>query len=34
MIIEGMLNYLADWNVIDKYDADQLDRVFSDEEIN
>ena len=34
MKIEGILNYLVEWHVIDKYDADQLDWVFGDEETN
>ena len=32
--IEAILNYLQKWNVIEEYDADKLDWIFSDEECN
>jgi len=34
MKIESILNYLQDCGVIDHYNADRLDWVFSDEECN
>ena len=32
MKIESILNYLQDFGVIDRYDADRLDWIFSDTE--
>lgn len=32
--IEAILIYLQKWNVIEEYDADKLDWIFSDEECN
>ena len=34
MKIESILNYLQEWGVIEEYNADRLDWVFSDEECN
>lgn len=34
MNIEVILNYLQDWDVIDHYNADKLDWIFSDDESN
>ena len=32
--IEAVLNYLQEWSVIEQYNADRLDWIFSDNESN